>query len=87
MPVCPFSGSPPVQGPITGYENLQYVFDAPQVGGRYCTKQGFRELEEKFNELSEAEKDKLAAMMIDLRQSGQELPELTFDLIAKAKGS
>ena len=86
MRVCPFSGSPPLRD-IPGHENIWHVFDAPQVGGRYCTKQGFGELTERINQLSEKERDKLIALLVDLRNSGQEMPELTFDLIAKAKGS
>lgn len=84
MRTCPFSNSPPIQTK-TGHENLQHVFDAPRAGGRYITKQGFDGLASKISEMSEKERARLVTVLVDLRRVGQEEPELTFDLIAKAK--
>ena len=84
--ICPFSGTSPIKD-VLGYQNIQHVFNAPQVGGLYCTKQSFPDLVEEVNQLTEGEKIKLIALIQDLRQQGQEIPELTFDLIRQAKGS
>ena len=81
---CPFSNLEPVTT-RTGYDNLQYSFDAPRAGGRYCTRQGFRHLVEKVGKLGEKGKARVVTLLVDKRRAGEEEPELTIDLIRQAE--
>ena len=81
---CPFSGYEPIHIE-SGYENIRFIFDAPRTGGRYCTKQGFGALVDQIEELGKKGKARLITLLVDMRRLGVEEPELTFDLIDKAK--
>ena len=81
---CPFSGSNPICQK-TGHENMQFSFDVPRTGGRYCTKQSFGALVDQIKALGEKGKARLVPLLVDMRRLGAEEPELTFDLIDKAK--
>lgn len=81
---CPFSDIEPVNA-TTGYENIQYSFDAPRAGGKYCTRQGFGHLVEEIRRLGDQGKARVVTLLVDRRRSGVEEPELTIDLIRRAE--
>ena len=81
---CPFSTIEPVNA-TTGYENIQYSFDAPRAGGKYCTRQGFGHLVEEIRRLGDQGKARVVTLLVDRRRSGVEEPELTIDLIRRAE--
>ena len=81
---CPFSSLEPVTS-RGGYENIQYSFDAPRAGGKYCTRQGFGHLVEEIGKLGDKGKARVVTLLVDRRQAGEEEPELTIDLIRQAE--
>ena len=78
---CPFSGSSPI---ATDGEN-SHVFDSPRVAGRYVIQKDFIRIADEIEFLGSKGKARLITLLIEKRRLGEDVPEITFDLIERAK--
>ena len=85
MPVrCPFSGSVPIDARESIHEKSRYTFDTPRAGGKYWT-QRYSRISEEIVSLGSQGKARLITLLVDQRKLGEECPELTLDLVERAK--